>query len=311
MLVWYSTKANWVYHDAEVSTVNPRGLELAIWKHTVQLWIHQRKRAAPISAWCFIHKLIPGKIWFSCACLGQLAGHTRKRKAEEAWFRGMCLHCSYCSDLANLCICHAKGLMGLHDNLWQCEVVDAGSRSCFSVLSGKSSKLRCLSLATPATSTSFGPPGQFLVVASRDSAVWTSLHTRFVTVWSFQLCERAGEIMTFALKMKNSLLPGRARIEKEAIREALWLCLPPLIVYCPSSTIQIRNDWKPVAPPPTFHWTCFAHYEKSWRAHKPTISQNDRWCSNGLQSFRSNETICSKFCYFHITIYSLLRQINQ
>lgn len=204
-----------------------------------------------------------------------------------------------------------KGIMGLHDNLWQCEVVDAGSRSCFSVLSGKSSKLRCLSLATPATSTSFGPPGQFLVVASRDSAVWTSLHTRFVTVWSFQLCERAGETMTFALKMKNSLLPGRARIEKEAIREALWLCLPPLIVYCPSSTIQIRNDWKPVAPPPTFHWTCFAHYEKSWRAHKPTISQNDRWCSNGLQSFRSNETICSKFCYFHITIYSLLRQINQ
>ena len=44
--------------------------------------------------------------------------------------------------------------------------------------------------------------------------------------------------MTFALKMKNSLLPGRARIEKEAIREAL--CLPPMIVYCIS--LQVPSE---------------------------------------------------------------------
>ena len=105
--------------------------------------------------------------------LGQLAGHTRKRKAEKAWFRGMCLHCSYCSDLANLCICHAK----VQKNSWVCTTIfDNVKLSMLEVdlvfvLSGKSSKLRCLSLATPATSTSFGPPGQFLVVASQDSAV--------------------------------------------------------------------------------------------------------------------------------------------
>ena len=68
--------------------------------------------------------------------------------------------------------------------------------------------------------------------------------------------------MTFALKMKNSLLPGRARIEKEAIREAL--CLPPMIVYCISfkyhSELEMTGRQLHLVRLFIGH---FAHYEKS------------------------------------------------